>query len=185
MRPRASALPFALPAVTLLVIACGAEPPPAPATPPLAATAAPTAPALAAPPVAATSLPAPPATRRDDFHETLHGVDIVDPYRWLEDQESPETRAWIDAENAYTHALLDGLEGRDAIRARLAALEHYDDRGTPYELGGRLFTMNHRANDDLWTMHVAKLDKRGTAGKDDVLLDPHPLSARTTPRTSS
>ena len=41
----------------------------------------------------------------DDFHETLHGVDLVDPYRWLEDDGSPETRAWIDAQNNYAHAL--------------------------------------------------------------------------------
>jgi prolyl oligopeptidase len=39
----------------------------------------------------------PPPTRRDNVREVLHGVEIVDPYRWLEDDESPETRAWIDA----------------------------------------------------------------------------------------
>ncbi len=57
----------------------------------------------------ASSTPSPPPTRRDDVREVLHGVEIVDPYRWLEDDKSPETRAWIDAQNAYTHAvLLDG-----------------------------------------------------------------------------
>ena len=45
---------------------------------------------------------APPETRRDNTREVLHGVEIADPYRWLEDQESPETRAWIDAQNEYT-----------------------------------------------------------------------------------
>ena len=47
-------------------------------------------------------IPQPPETRRDDVREVLHGVEIKDPYRWLEDQESAETRAWIDAQNAYT-----------------------------------------------------------------------------------
>ena len=46
--------------------------------------------------------PKPPATRQDSVREVIHGVEIVDPYRWLEDQESPETRAWIDAQNTYT-----------------------------------------------------------------------------------
>jgi prolyl oligopeptidase len=112
----------------------------------------------------------PPVARRDDFHETMHGVDIVDPYRWLEDQDSHETRTWIDAENAYTHALLDNFPGRDAIRQRLSALERYDDQGTPFERGGRLFYRNHKPDDDLWTLDVKKGDKAET------LLDPHPLS---------
>ena len=51
---------------------------------------------------------APPTTHRGDVQETLHGVTISDPYRWLEDQESPETRAWITQQNEYTHKLLDG-----------------------------------------------------------------------------
>jgi prolyl oligopeptidase len=108
----------------------------------------------------------------------LHGVDVVDPYRWLEDQDSKETRAWIDAENAYTHAVLDGVPGRDAIRNRLDALARYDDQGTPYERGGRLFTPEHRANDDLWTLHVLMGEHEHVhkADEEAVLLDPHPLS---------
>src|SRR5215471_18877797 len=45
---------------------------------------------------------APPATRVDNVSEAIHGVTITDPYRWLEDQNSPETRAWIEAEDRYT-----------------------------------------------------------------------------------
>jgi hypothetical protein len=51
--------------------------------------------------------PAPPPTRQDNVKETIHGVEIVDPYRWLEDQDSAETRNWVAAQNAYTHSLLD------------------------------------------------------------------------------
>jgi prolyl oligopeptidase len=151
----------------LFVTACAHESTPTPPAP--VATARETRPSP--PAVEASSAPKPPLTRRDDFREVMHGAEIVDPYRWLEDQDSPETRAWIDAQNAYTHSLLDRVDGRDAIRARLAALEKYDDRGTPFERGGRIFVMQHRAEDDLWTLHVQKDDK------DDVLLDPHPLSA--------
>jgi prolyl oligopeptidase len=54
----------------------------------------------------------PPTTRRDSFREVLHGVEVIDPYRWLEDQHSPETRRWIDAQNAYSAAMLDPLPAR-------------------------------------------------------------------------
>ena len=60
----------------------------------------------------------PPVAHRDNVQETLHGVAITDPYRWLEDQNSPPTRAWIDAENAYTHKLLDAWPGRAMVEHR-------------------------------------------------------------------
>src|SRR4051794_28504407 len=89
--------------------------------------AAPVAPLAAgtpsAPAVTAPSKPAgPPPTRTVDFKEVLHGVEIADPYRWLEDQESAETRQWIAAQNAYAHSLLGGLPARGVIRARLQEL---------------------------------------------------------------
>jgi len=53
-----------------------------------------------------------PATRVEPVTEELHGHTIVDPYRWLEDDESPETRAWVDAQNAYTRRVLDASPSR-------------------------------------------------------------------------
>src|SRR5262249_44349628 len=47
---------------------------------------------------AGAQAPPVPPTRQDNFRETIHGVEIIDPYRWLEDQDSPETRQWIDAQ---------------------------------------------------------------------------------------
>jgi prolyl oligopeptidase len=138
-----------------------------PAPPPPAASA--TSPASSTPP--APLGPRAPVTRRDDFHETLHGVDLVDPYRWLEDDASAETRAWIDAQSAYTRALLEPLSGRATVRARLEQLSRVDDQGTPIPRGGRVFVWQKRADDDLWTLHVRTKDH------DEVLLDPHPLSA--------
>src|SRR5271156_5066983 len=61
----------------------------------------------------------PPATRRDDVVDTLHGEKIADPYRWLEDQDGAETRAWIEAQDACTAAVLDAVPGRAGIRGRL------------------------------------------------------------------
>jgi len=62
----------------------------------------------------------PPASRVDNVREVIHGVEIVDPHRWLEDQDAPETRAWIDAQNKYTHSLLDELSSRPLIQKRLS-----------------------------------------------------------------
>ena len=80
-----------------------------------------------------------PSTRVDNFREVIHGVEIVDPYRWLEDQDGPETRAWIDAQNKYTHSLLDSLPSRPLIQKRLSELLRVDTVGTPLEEGGRYF----------------------------------------------
>ena len=72
---------------------------------------------------------APPQTRQDNVTEVLHGVELVDPYRWLEDQKAPETRAWIDAQNAYTDALLAAVPGREQLKQRLTALLKVDSIG--------------------------------------------------------
>jgi prolyl oligopeptidase len=53
------------------------------------------------------------ATRKDDLVETLHGVDVADPYRWLEDGDSAEVKAWTASQNERTRAVLDAIPGRD------------------------------------------------------------------------
>jgi prolyl oligopeptidase len=126
----------------------------------------------AAPAPAGGKLPAPPVTRRDDVPETLHGVTIVDPYRWLENQASPETRAWIDSQNRYAHSLLDPLSMRGAIHDRLTALTRQDAQWAPTERAGRYFILKRGAEDDLPVLYV----RDGLAGSDAVLLDPAPLS---------
>jgi prolyl oligopeptidase len=122
--------------------------------------------------MAQVSQTAPPKTRRDDVTEVIHGVTIADPYRWLEDQTSPETRAWIDAENRYTRSLLDPIPGRDAIRKRLTELEKVDTLGLPRERGGRYFFFRRRPDQDLFVIYV----RQGLEGEDQVLLDPHLMS---------
>src|SRR5436305_13382610 len=74
-----------------------------------------------------------PPTRRDNVTETMHGVPVSDPYRWLEDQNSPETRKWITDQNAYTHSMLDALPGRDALRNRISQLLKVEVIGPPIE----------------------------------------------------
>lgn len=115
----------------------------------------------------------PPGTRTDNVTDVIHGTTIVDPYRWLEDQKSPETRAWIEAQNAYTHSFLDPLPYRESIANRLTELMKIDQIGRPFERGGRYFLQKRSAGQDLWVIYMREtLD-----GEDRVLVDPHTLSA--------
>ncbi len=113
-----------------------------------------------------------PPTRTDNVKERLHGVEVTDPYRWLEDQNSPETRAWIDAQNKFTQSLIGHLPGREAIEKRLGELLKVDTVGTPIERGGRYFFSKRLAAQDLSVLYMRK----GLAGQDEVLVDPHPMS---------
>ncbi|HVR99514.1 MAG TPA: prolyl oligopeptidase family serine peptidase [Thermoanaerobaculia bacterium] len=122
---------------------------------------------------AAPATQKPPTTRQDNFKEVLHGVEIVDPYRWLEDQESPETRQWIETQNQYTQSLLGSLPVRAKVRERLTELMRVDLSRAPTEYKEDIYFLNKkRAEDDLWTVYL----RRGLRGQDEVLLDPHTLS---------
>jgi prolyl oligopeptidase len=121
----------------------------------------------------AATLPPPPETRVEVVIDTLHGVAIPDHYRWLEDQQSPETRQWIEAQNAHTQSLLAGLPVIPRLSRRLDELMRVDRTGTrPREREGRLFVWKKRADDDLWILYL----RQGLDGDDEVLIDPHTLS---------
>ena len=72
--------------------------------------------------LACSPYPRPPATERDPVVDTLHGLAVTDDYRWLEDQDSPETRAWIDAQNAYAELFVGDTPLRDEVEARVREL---------------------------------------------------------------
>jgi prolyl oligopeptidase len=126
--------------------------------------------------VAASSLCAraqqlPPA-RIDNFRETFHGQELVDPYHWLEDSSASETRKWIDAENAYAHALLNAPPVRQEISIRLTEMMHYDHIGAPLLRNGYYYFSKRGAEQDLWSYYRRKQ----AGGKAELLLDPHVLS---------
>ncbi len=98
--------------------------------------------------LAQAQVPKAPTTQQDNFRQVIHGVEIIDPYRWLEDQDSPDTRQWIDTQNKYTHSLLDGLQSRPLIQKRLTELMRIDSVSAPFEQGGRYFLFKKRAEDD-------------------------------------
>ena len=112
-----------------------------------------------------------PPARADALVETLHGVPVADPYRWLEDPGSPETLAWVEAENALTRATLDG-PARDALVRELSGLFNYARTTTLLKRGGRYFFLHNPG-----LLNQPRLHVREDSGQERVLLDPNTLSA--------
>ena len=117
-----------------------------------------------------------PRTKVDNVTETIHGVTLTDPYRWLEDQESPETRAWLKEQIDYTHSLLGARPEHHMIKERLSKLFKIDTQGVPTERGGRYFYFKRRADQNQPVLYV----KNGLRGKEEVLLDANGVSADNT-----
>ena len=114
-----------------------------------------------------------PTARRGDQSDDFHGRQVADPYRWLEDTDNPETRAWIEAENKITFDFLNAIPERPAIHDRLTTLWNYERYGIPTARGDRYF---YSRNDGLQNQSVLYV----AASLDDepqVLLDPNTLSA--------
>src|SRR5688500_13577955 len=84
-----------------------------------------------------------PATPTVDQVDDYHGEAVADPYRWLEDIDAPETRAWVEQQNAVTQEWLAGAGDRDAMRQRLAALIDHPRAGVPWHRSGRWFQLRN------------------------------------------
>lgn len=115
-----------------------------------------------------------PEVRRDDTVEVLHGEAIADPYRWLEDGDSAETRAFIEAQNAFAEPFLAALPARAAFRERLTALLEAPTRGCPWVRGGRVFAWHSDGQNQPVLVVADSID--GLEGG-RVLLDPNALSS--------
>jgi prolyl oligopeptidase len=122
-----------------------------------------------------------PAARICDQVDDYHGISVPDPYRWLEDLDSEETKAWTEAENRITSDYLEKLPDRAPLRERLTALWNYERYGVPFREGGRLFYFK---NDGLQNQSVLYVVDAPDA-EPKVLLDPNQLSEDGTVALSS
>ncbi|HXE82575.1 MAG TPA: prolyl oligopeptidase family serine peptidase [Gemmatimonadales bacterium] len=120
----------------------------------------------------AQSITYPPA-RKSDVVDDYHGTKVADPYRWLEDVDSPETHAWVEAENRVTFAYLEQIPERERIRKRLTALWDYPKYGAPFKKGGRYFFFKNSGLQNQAVLYT----QRSLTAESEVLLDPNTLSA--------
>src|SRR5918998_6249043 len=113
-----------------------------------------------------------PVARKSDQVDDYHGVKVADPYRWLEDLDSPETRAWVEAENKLTFSFLEAIPQRTAIKDRLTKLWNYEKYGIPNKEGNRYFyTRNSGLQNQAVLYTVTALD-----APPQMVLDPNTLS---------
>ena len=117
-----------------------------------------------------------PPSRIDPIVDTLHGVAVPDPYRWLEDGESDEVRAWTAGQNAATERYLGAVPSRGLIRDRLEQLLTIGALSTPTPAQGRYFYQRRDGRQNQPVLYV----RDGVDGADRVLLDPNALSVEGT-----
>jgi prolyl oligopeptidase len=113
-----------------------------------------------------------PITKKIDHVDSYHGEKIADPYRWLEDDNSAETKAWVAAQNAVSSKYLQALPNRDKIQARYTALYNFEKFGLPVKEGGRYFWTR---NDGLQQQSVLYVSD-SLQGTPRVLIDPNSMS---------
>ena len=128
-------------------------------------------------PLAAQKLAYPP-TKKVDQVDTFFGVKVEDPYRWLEEENAPETAQWVEAENKVTFGYLEKIPYRDALKARLSRLQNYARYSAPSRKGEYYIFSK---NDGLQNQSVLYIQK-GLNGSPEVLLDPNTLSRDGTTR---
>ena len=119
-----------------------------------------------------------PTTKTVDHVDTYHGVQIPDPYRWLEDDTSAETAAWVEAQNKVTYGYLDKIPYRAQLTKRLNALYNYAKYSSPSRRGENYFFSK---NDGLQNQSVLYIQK-GLTGTPAVLIDPNTWSEDGTER---
>jgi prolyl oligopeptidase len=127
--------------------------------------------------VALAATAAPPATRVDNVVETLHGVKVADPYRWLEKADASEVKSWTDKQNAYMRGLLDAVPERKWIEQRLWQLHEIGSLGVPTVKGEgrqkRYFYTRRTGKQNQPVLYV----RDGLGGSDRALVDVNQLAA--------
>lgn len=113
-----------------------------------------------------------PETRKVEQTDNYHGTMVADPYRWLEDDNSAETKAWVKAQNAVTDKFLEAMPQRLPVRKIYTELYNFERFGLPFKEGGRYFWSR---NDGLQQQSVIYTAKTLTA-KPTVAIDPNLLS---------
>ena len=113
-----------------------------------------------------------PETRKDAQTDNYHGTTVADPYRWLEDDNSTETKAWVEAQQRLTSAYLHNIPFRQQVQNRLTQLWNYPKYGSPSQRGSYLYFSK---NDGLQNQAVI-YRQQGRQGTPEVFIDPNKLA---------
>ncbi len=113
-----------------------------------------------------------PATRREEIVDTIHGQQVADPYRWLEDVENDEVQAWMKAQDGFARGHIAELPGREQLTDRLKELYYVDSVSAPYKRGDHYFYTRRHADKEKAIVYW----KKGRDGQEQVLLDPNKMT---------
>jgi prolyl oligopeptidase len=113
----------------------------------------------------------PPISASEPVAEILHGVPLTDPYRWLEDQNSPRTRRWIEQQTQYARAHLDTIPGRERIRQRIREFLDVETYDSVEKSGSRYFFRKRLPGQEQPCIYL----REGQEGDDQLLIDPAAL----------
>jgi len=114
-----------------------------------------------------------PETRRSDFVEVVHGVELADPYRWLEEEQSPETRAWVEAQNTFALSILNGLPSLPRVQQRLLEQFAVEQVGSPSVVGDKLYYEKRLEGEERFSIY----ERDGLFGAERRILDPADVSS--------
>ncbi|RUO25842.1 S9 family peptidase [Aliidiomarina minuta] len=112
-----------------------------------------------------------PETRTSDTIDTYFGTEVADPYRWLEDDRSEETAAWVEAQNEVTFSYLEQIPYRDSVRQTLSDAWNFERVSAPFTEGDYIYFSR---NDGLQDQSVIYRKKEG--GEEEIFLDPNTFS---------
>src|SRR5215470_5153403 len=110
----------------------------------------------------------PPCSPIEAVTETMHGVAVTDPYRWLEDQDSPRTREWVAAQNRYARTYLHAIADREHIRSRIRELVDVETCDSHEKVGDRYFFRKRLPGEEQASIYM----RDGINGTDQILVDP-------------
>src|ERR1051325_6096823 len=114
-----------------------------------------------------------PSAKRGAVVDDYNGVKVADPYRWMEDLDSLETREWVQAEAQITEKYLEKIPTRKVLRERLTKLMDFEKFGTPSRRQDQYFYLYNKGLDPQSVLHTAK----GLNGEPSALLDPNTFSS--------